>query len=569
MTIENNCFLGNLVLGPGLVQHFGNSTITSNNNFVSGAGGEGTSCRFVALITNPQVFLPSGCLPAEAAACALAPTTPPTEVPSSEPSPALHDTPTEVPSRRPSSLVLPSDMPSQIPRFAPVLSISVPSLPTNAPSSILEGEYAAVLSSIGISGLDQVGSPQKAALSWIINVDPAFLTPDSPRFVQRYLLATFYYSTTTNGRSWAHCGKSQSGESSTCKTPSNWVSRCAKRWLSEEHECLWFGVLCGNDNVFHQDDATHYGLDLMPTWGFPTEGDVRAVYIGEFQCCGANSVVRGAERLWIWNCTDNTLPAAQIPSDLARLTTLRILGLRDNLLSGTIPPALVDGVGCRLLVLDLGNNFFTGTFPFSALNTTTLKTINIGANSISGTLGSEIGRLTNLVSINTGENGMSGPIPSEIGLLQFLGKYPDQPGSIVCGLINRLCLADNMNLENNRHTGELPSEFGRLSLLTSLNGASNTLTGSLPSELFSLSMLNVLDLDSNRLNGTISRNAGNLTSLNELRLSRNMLTGTIPSEFGQLTNLRECALFFGCCSFSCSFANVIMLCCRATVAPSE
>ena len=233
MTIENNCFLGNHVAGPGLVQHFGNATITSNNNFVSGDGGGGTSCGFVALITTPQAFLPSDCLPAEAAACALIPTT----------------------------MVV----------------------PTNAPSSIL-GVYSTVLSSIGISGLGQVGSPQNAALSWIINEDPAFLTPDSPRFVQRYLLATFYFSTTTNGRSWARCGKSQSGEPSTCWAPFNWVSTWAKRWLSEEHECLWFGVLCGNDNVFHQDDATQYGLDVMPTSSFPTEGDVRAVHIGEFIC---------------------------------------------------------------------------------------------------------------------------------------------------------------------------------------------------------------------------------------------------------------------------------------------
>ena len=150
---------------------------------------------------------------------------------------------------------------------------------------------------------------------------------------------------------------------------------------------------------------------------------VQFTLVSSYVCNGANSVVRGTDRFWIWDSTDNTLPAAQIPSDLALLTTLRILRLRDNLLSGTIPPALVDGVGCRLLVLDLENNFITGTFPFSAMNTTTpLRTINVRANSIWGTLSSEIGRFTNLVSINTGENEMWGPIPSEIGLLQFLGK---------------------------------------------------------------------------------------------------------------------------------------------------
>ena len=102
--------------------------------------------------------------------------------------------------------------------------------------------------------LDDHTSPYRKALDWIMYTDPMAITPDSPRFVQRYLLAYFYYATTVK-KPWIECNPPVNGESETCKytyiedlLEDRKVVRNGHRWLTGSDECLWISVDC--DTLF-------------------------------------------------------------------------------------------------------------------------------------------------------------------------------------------------------------------------------------------------------------------------------------------------------------------------------
>lgn len=87
----------------------------------------------------------------------------------------------------------------------------------------------------GISGgnaLNEANSPQARAAEWLINDDPIALCPDSnAQIVQRFSLATFYYS--TDGDRWNFC------RAATGPCPTD-----AQRFLSGASECEWYGIVC-------------------------------------------------------------------------------------------------------------------------------------------------------------------------------------------------------------------------------------------------------------------------------------------------------------------------------------
>jgi hypothetical protein len=105
--------------------------------------------------------------------------------------------------------------------------------------------------------LDDPSHAYNKALKWIQNNDPLALTPASPHFVQRYLMAYLYYTTSVLGPWHTGCDPAallpptSTIESNDCMhvytdtEDADIVNRVGgKRWLSGEHECLWGGVFC-------------------------------------------------------------------------------------------------------------------------------------------------------------------------------------------------------------------------------------------------------------------------------------------------------------------------------------
>jgi Leucine rich repeat N-terminal domain len=126
--------------------------------------------------------------------------------------------------------------------------------PTESPTTVTDGIYREqFIAAVGPKVLEY-GSPHDRAASWIMNEDPQHLSASSENLIQRYILALFYFMTSsTEMEPWKSCNRPQNGESESCQflkfyRASNdsivFVPENATRWLSGTDECNWIGITC-------------------------------------------------------------------------------------------------------------------------------------------------------------------------------------------------------------------------------------------------------------------------------------------------------------------------------------
>ena len=196
------------------------------------------------------------------------------------------------------------------------------------------------------------------------------------------------------------------------------------------------------------------------------------------------------------------------------------LGLDDNGLTGSIPPAL--GGLTRLEVLDLGQNELGGPIPAELRGLTSLRRLSLRDNGLAGPVPGALGRLASLEDLHLGGNALTGPVPPELGGLARLRR---------------------LSLRENELTGPIPDALGRLADLEELSLGGNALTGPLPAWLGGLTRLRWLSLGGNELAGAIPDALGRLTRLEALYLGGNALTGPLPAWLGGLARLRRLSLW--------------------------
>ena len=129
------------------------------------------------------------------------------------------------------------------------------------------------------------------------------------------------------------------------------------------------------------------------------------------------------------------------------------------------------------------------------------------------------GRVTEL---NLRDNRLSGELPEELGSLTGLTE---------------------LDLRDNQLSGALPPELGSLTNLTELNLSGTGLSGAIPPELGRLASLEKLWLNSNQLSGAVPAELGSLADLTLLYLDTNQLSGELPSELGNLSELRRVSVW--------------------------
>ena len=291
----------------------------------------------------------------------------------------------------------------------------------------------------------------------------------------------------------------------------------------------------------------------------------------------------------------------EIPAELGNLPNLTFLYLSINQLSGELPTAL--GNLYALERLSLRENEFTGPIPSWLSRMTNLQVLSLRYNRFSGPIPSWLGRLGNLERLYLSYNQLSGEIPSELTNLTNLtllylegnrltGCIPDglqdiadndftTLGLLFCGagsaaeedrkllgalydatgganwVNNHNWLSNSplgqwygvttnisdrvteLELVENRLSGQIPAALSGLSNLRKLRLQQNQLRGRIPGELGSLTNLEELDFWSNQLDGQIPPELGNLSNLSYLFLGINQLSGEIPSALGRLANLKE------------------------------
>ncbi|KAF7093072.1 hypothetical protein CFC21_095505 [Triticum aestivum] len=260
-----------------------------------------------------------------------------------------------------------------------------------------------------------------------------------------------------------------------------------------------------------------------------------------------------------------------IPASLGNASNLQNLDLRQNSLTGIIPPL---GHLSKLKILDVGTNMLkSGDWAFlsSLTNCTKLKMLCLDFNGLGGSMPTSFGDLSNTLEVLLlSENQLIGEIPSEIGKLKGLTALVMQINSLsgcIPDTLGNLLNMSLLSLSHNKLSGDIPQSIGKLERLTELYLMENNLTGQIPpslegcknllllnlsskklfgsilSELFSISTLSKgLDLSYNQLSGNIPTRIGSLMNLNSLSISNNQLSGEIPSTLGQCLLLESLSL---------------------------
>ena len=106
-----------------------------------------------------------------------------------------------------------------------------------------------------------------------------------------------------------------------------------------------------------------------------------------------------------------------IPTEIARLTSLTILRLPYNELTGVIPTGLST---LPLEVMELGENNLIGSLPTRLGASGTLTIIRLYDNLLTGSIPSAIFESRSLMELDCDENLFSGSIPNEISQAELL-----------------------------------------------------------------------------------------------------------------------------------------------------
>ncbi|XP_073023963.1 tyrosine-sulfated glycopeptide receptor 1-like [Primulina eburnea] len=207
-----------------------------------------------------------------------------------------------------------------------------------------------------------------------------------------------------------------------------------------------------------------------------------------------------------------------IPTSILNLSSLSLLGLSHNGLSGPLPDGFFSSFN-RLRVVDLSLNRLTGELALSDKLPAGIQVFNLSSNHFLGRIRSSFFQAqgSSLRSFDVSNNGFFGSIPSD-----------------VCGFSRSL---QRIDFSNNEFAGAIPRGFGLCSNLVSLRAGFNNFSGEVPHDVFGLSALEELSFPGNRLSGYIDEKITQLNKLRILELYGNLFTGMIPENIGRLSNL--------------------------------
>lgn len=212
----------------------------------------------------------------------------------------------------------------------------------------------------------------------------------------------------------------------------------------------------------------------------------------------------------------------EIP-DLTGTSEILSLDLSSNNMSGSLPL-----ISFHVSALDLSNNAFSGSiFHFICYGNVSknIQFLNLAKNVLSGDIPDCWMNWPNLVVLNLGNNNFTGSPPISIGTLvnlQSLNLRTNRLSGIIPVSLQNCTELVALDISKNEFVDNIPIWIGeRFSKMMILNLRSNKFHGLLPIELCRLTSLQILDLASNNLSGTIPRCINNFSAMAAIRYSRN------------------------------------------------
>ncbi|KAK9003523.1 hypothetical protein V6N11_061082 [Hibiscus sabdariffa] len=218
------------------------------------------------------------------------------------------------------------------------------------------------------------------------------------------------------------------------------------------------------------------------------------------------SCLSGMNDLSVLDQSNNQL-SASVPEELITNSSVSILRLSNNILSGNVVPVILKVNGLRRLYLD-GNNFYgemssigVSDFVFP----TSLVEIDLSNNKLYGKLPRWVGNGSYLEILALSNNRFEGSIPMELCNLNWL-EYLDLSQNNLSDTIPSCFNPPNIqhvHLHGNRLSGPLSLALYNSFSLVTLDLRGNNLSGGIPKWIDTLSFLSVLLLKANHLQGRI------------------------------------------------------------------
>ncbi|MCO5583140.1 hypothetical protein L7F22_037048 [Adiantum nelumboides] len=148
--------------------------------------------------------------------------------------------------------------------------------------------------------------------------------------------------------------------------------------------------------------------------------------------------------------------SGELGYQLSQLTSLSLLDVSNNVISGSIPYQLPP----NLVTLNLGNNHFVNGLPYSISNMTSLTYLNASHNQLSGSLTDMFSKLVSLETMDLSFNSISGALPNSFADLTSLTALFIQNNQFTGDLNVIADLSfDSLVIENNQFTGWIPAGF--------------------------------------------------------------------------------------------------------------
>lgn len=238
------------------------------------------------------------------------------------------------------------------------------------------------------------------------------------------------------------------------------------------------------------------------------------------------------------------------PISMIMSTTLRILNLSSNAISGKLPLlvgsctvldlsnnlltgnlSVIAKWGDSIEFLDLSHNDLTGSFPEATSEFLRLNYLNLSSNSLVSSLPTVLTQYPKLVVLDLSFNQFSGPLLTDLVTSPTLQELHLQNNLLVGSISFSPPLPSKSNLlvvdlSGNHLNGSFPDEFDSLTRLQMFNISGNKFSGSLPYAITELSSLISLDISLNQFTGPLPENLPD--TLLAFNASYNDLSGTVP-----------------------------------------
>ncbi|CAL5391027.1 unnamed protein product [Camellia sinensis] len=232
-----------------------------------------------------------------------------------------------------------------------------------------------------------------------------------------------------------------------------------------------------------------------------------------------------------------------IPHSYNRGNKLKIIDFSDNKLQGKVPRSFASCT--KLEILDLSNNLIDDTFPLCLGDLTKLQVLILRSNKFYGAIGNPKIKLElpNLHIIDLSHNCFSGNLPSkyfqnwnamkffDVDKMKYMYTLFEVRTNNHSWYYVYSCTMNITNKGVNIEYPEIQNIFSVIDL------SSNKFEGEIPESIGNLKGLKMLKISNNDLNGGIPSCLGNLTNLESLDLSQNKLLGEIPQQLALLTFL--------------------------------